>query len=116
MPFMTQQQLSIPPAIMVQRFCSMVAETLSSHAQVTCMPPAHFAKVIVHRGTIIMFMPGAVGAWAPTVPVDPIIGMPVIGIPVIGIPERSISFDVAMFVSSIMGPIRCIPLRSVQST
>jgi hypothetical protein len=75
------------------------------------MPPAHFAKVIVHRGTIIMFMPGAVGAWAPTVPVDPIIG-----IPVIDIPDRSISFDVAMFVSSITGPFRCTPLRSVRTT
>jgi hypothetical protein len=109
MPFIRQQQLSIPPAIMVQRFCSIAAETLSSHAQVICMPPAHFAKVIVHRGTIIMFMPGAVGAWAPIVPVEPVIGMPVIGIPV-----RSISFVVAMVVSSIVGPSRCRPLTPDQ--
>jgi hypothetical protein len=42
MPFIMQQQLSIPPAIIVQRFCSMAAETLSSHAHVTFMPPWHF--------------------------------------------------------------------------
>jgi hypothetical protein len=104
MPFIKQQQLSIPPAIMVQRFCSMAAETLSSHAQVTCIPPAHFAKVIVHRGTIIMFMDGAVGAWVPIVPGDPVIGMPVIDIP-----DRSISLVVAIFAPSIVGPSRGNP-------
>jgi hypothetical protein len=102
MPFIRQQQESIPPAIIVQRFCNMAAATLSSQAHVTLMPPAHFAKDIVQRGTIIMFMPGAVGAWAPIVPVDPDIG-----IPDIGIPERSISFVVAIFVSSVMRASCC---------
>jgi hypothetical protein len=100
MPFIKQQQLSIPPAIMMQRFCSMAAETLSSQAQVTCMPPAHFAKVIVQRGTIIMFMPGAVGAWAPIIPLGPVIGMPAIGIP-----DRSTIFVAAMVASSKRGTI-----------
>jgi hypothetical protein len=62
MPFIMQQQESMPPAIMVQRFCSMAVETLSSHAQVTVMPPGQFANVIVQRGTIIVFMPEEVGA------------------------------------------------------
>ena len=43
----------------------MTAETLSSHAQVTVMPLGHFAKVILQRGTIIMFMPEEVGAGRP---------------------------------------------------
>ena len=52
-----QQQVSMPPAIIVQRFCSIDAETVSSQEHVTFMPPAHFANVMVQRGTIIMFMP-----------------------------------------------------------
>ena len=37
----------------------MVAETLSSQAQLIFIPPAHFLNVIVQRGTITMFMPAA---------------------------------------------------------
>jgi hypothetical protein len=106
MPFIRQQQLSIPPAIIVQRFCSMAAETLSSHAQVIFMPPVHFAKAIVHRGTIIMFMPGAVAGWAPIVPVEPVIGMLVIGIP-----DRSIILVVAIVVSSIVDHLVAVRSR-----
>jgi hypothetical protein len=95
-----QQQLSMPPAIMVQRLCSMAAETVSSHEQVTFMPPAHFAKVIVQRGIIIMFMAGAVGACVPIIPLGPDIGIPGIDMPGIGIPERSIIFAAAILVSS----------------
>ena len=51
------EQLQSPPAIMVQRFCSIPAETFSAQEQVTFMPPLHFSKVNVHRGTIIMFVP-----------------------------------------------------------
>lgn len=93
MPFIMQQQLSMPPAIIVQRFCSMAAETLSSQAQVTFIPPGHFEKVKVQRGTIIMFMPGEAGACEPIIPVDPDIGMPGIAIP-----ERSISFAEAILI------------------
>jgi hypothetical protein len=102
MPFIVQQHESMPPAIIVQRFCSMAADTLSSHTQVTFMPPGHFAKVIAQRGTIIMFMPGEAGAWVPIIPV-----VPVIGIPVIGMAERSIIFAVAILVSFIVGASCC---------
>ncbi len=57
MPFIMQQQLHRAPGIIVQRFWSMVAETLSSHAQTIFIPPAHFLNVIVQRGTINTFMP-----------------------------------------------------------
>jgi hypothetical protein len=62
MPFIMQQQLSMPPAIIVQRFCSIAAEILSSHEHMTFMPPGHFENVMVQRGTIIMFIPGGLGA------------------------------------------------------
>ena len=63
MPFIIMQQEHIPPAIMVQRFWSIAAEVLSSHTQSMVIPPSHLAKVMVQRGTIIMFMPaGAVPA------------------------------------------------------
>jgi hypothetical protein len=104
-----QQQLSIPPTIMVQRFCSIEAETLSSQAQTTFMPPGHFEKVIVQRGTIIMFAAGEVGAWVPIVPVGPAMGMPVIGIPGIAIPARSITFAVAILISFGVGSCSCHP-------
>jgi hypothetical protein len=110
MPFMRQQQLNIPPAIIVQRFCNMAAETLSSQEQVTFIPPEHLAKVMVHRGTIIMFIPGAVGAWPGIVPVDAGIGIPAIGIPV-----RSIIFVVAILVSSIMRSSCCHSAGSRQT-
>jgi hypothetical protein len=52
-PFIIMQQLHIPPAIIEQRFCSIVADIASSHLQVIFMPPVHFSMVILHRGTII---------------------------------------------------------------
>ena len=70
-PFIIMQQLHIPPAIIVQRFCSMPAETLSSQTQVIFMPPVHFSKVIVQRGTIIMFMPAGVAPGVPIIPGEP---------------------------------------------
>jgi hypothetical protein len=93
-PFIMQQQLHIPPAIIVQRFCSMPAETLSSQVQVIFMPPGHFSIFIVHRGTIIMFMPEGIGM----VPVPPIIPGPIAGVLRLAmpIPARSITFvDIA---------------------
>jgi hypothetical protein len=94
MPFIMQQQLHRPPGIIVQRFWSMVAETLSSQAQTIFIPPAHFLKVIVQRGTISTFMPAAAVAGAPIRPVGFDIGMP--GIP---IPERSIMIAEVILVS-----------------
>jgi hypothetical protein len=100
-----QQQLSMPPAIIVQRFCNIAAETLSSQEHITFMPPGHFVNVMVHRGTIIMFMPGAAGAWVLIIPVVPGIGMLDIGIPGIAVPERSIIFVVAIVVSFNAGSV-----------
>jgi hypothetical protein len=67
-PFIMQQQLHSPPGIMLQRFWSIVAETLSSHEQVIFIPPAHFLNVIVQRGTITTFIPFGVVAGAPNMP------------------------------------------------
>jgi hypothetical protein len=80
-----QQQLHRPPAIMVQRFCSMPADTLSSQTHTIFIPPLCFLNVIVQRGTITMFMAGAVAAGAPIIPLGVDMGMP--GIPK---PDRSI--------------------------
>jgi hypothetical protein len=85
MPFIMQQQLHRPPGIIVHRFWSMVAETLSSHAHTIFIPPAHFLNVIVQRGTINTFMPVGVAAGAPRSPLGFDTGMP--GAPT---PDRSI--------------------------
>jgi hypothetical protein len=53
MPFIVAQQLNMPPAIIEQRFCSIVADVASSHLHVILMPPVHFSILILHRGTII---------------------------------------------------------------
>jgi hypothetical protein len=79
MPFIRQQQLHMPPASILHRFCSVAADVSSSHVQVIFMPPWHFSNFIVQRGTIIM--PGIAGAEAgivapgiePMVPIEPII-------------------------------------------
>jgi hypothetical protein len=82
MPFNMQQQLQSPPAIIVHRFCSMPAETLSSQAHTIFIPPLHFSKLILHRGTIIMFMAPAAVPAGPIIPVALGPGMPGMPIPV----------------------------------
>jgi hypothetical protein len=91
-PFMMQQQVQRLPAIMVQRFWSIPAETLSSHAQTIFIPPLHFSNVIVPRGTIIMLVPAGAVADGPTTPVGPAMLTP-------AIPARSIITAVAIRVS-----------------
>jgi hypothetical protein len=82
-PFIIMQQLHIPPAIMVHRFCNVLADILSSLVQVIFIPSLRFSIFMVQRGTIIHC--GAVGMVAvPPIPPD-IIGF----IPLI-MPERSI--------------------------
>ena len=78
------------------------------------MPPGHFEKVIVQRGTVTMFMPEEVGARAPTTP-----GEPVIGMPGIAIPEHSSNLAEAILLSSERtrvglngGPPHPVPSRS----
>ena len=73
MPFIIMQQLTMPPAIMVQRFCIMVQAALSSQVQVIFMPPVHFSIFMVQRG--IMSHCAPVGMLIGMVPVEPIAGM-----------------------------------------
>jgi hypothetical protein len=80
MPFMVMQQLHIPPANMVHRFCTMLQAILSSQEQVILRPPVHFSILKVQRGTIIQLVPTGI-------PVGlPIAGVPMVGIPMPGIP------------------------------
>jgi hypothetical protein len=81
MPFIIAQQLTMPPASMLQRFCIMLHAVGSSHVHVIFMPPEHFSNFMVQRGTIIMF--GIIGA----VPVPGAMPVPMPGMP---IPVRSI--------------------------
>jgi hypothetical protein len=69
----------------------MPADTLSSHLQTICMPPLHLEKVIVQRGTIIMFMPAGAGACVPIIPLGEVMGM--------AIPLRSIIIAVVILIS-----------------
>ena len=70
----------------------MPAETLSSQTRVIFMPPAHFSKVILQRGTIIMFMPAPIAPVVPVMPAGDDIPMPGI------IPVRSIIVPVIWWV------------------
>jgi hypothetical protein len=80
MPFIIMQHETIPPAIMLQRFCIIIAAVLSSHMQVSFIPPGHFSIFIVHCGIIML---GMLPASEFIIPMRPIImGMPIIGIPI----------------------------------
>src|SRR5437763_1614012 len=59
MPFIMQQQLHMPPANIVHRFCTMLQAVLSSQEHVTFMPPEHFSTLRVQRGTMSQFVLGA---------------------------------------------------------
>src|ERR1700733_11830870 len=52
MPFIIIVQLTMPPAIMLQRFCIIVHAALSSQVQVIFMPPVHFSIFMVQREII----------------------------------------------------------------
>jgi hypothetical protein len=71
-PFIIMQQVHMPPAIMVQRFCIMVHDTLSSHVQVIFMPPSHFSILMVQRGIIMVPMPAGIMPVMPVIPLVPI--------------------------------------------
>src|SRR5438067_2373622 len=86
MPFIIMEQLTMPPAIMVQRFCIMVQAALSSQTQVIFMPPVHFSIFIVQRGII-----------SHCAPVGMLMGM-LPGAPMAGIAVRSI----IMFVMNVL--------------
>jgi hypothetical protein len=85
MPFIVQQTLHMPPAIIAQRFCIIVQDAGSSHEQVIFIPPGHFSTFIAQRGTITML--GIIG----------IVGEPVGMPPIPAIAERSIIIALVMF-------------------
>jgi hypothetical protein len=66
MPFIMQQQLHMPPASMVHRFCIIPHAVWSEQLQVIFMPPWHFSNFMVQRGTIGTFIAGE----------GPVVGMP----------------------------------------
>jgi hypothetical protein len=73
MPFSIVQQLTMPPVIMVQRFCIIVQAALSSQVQVIFMPPVHFSIFMVQRG--IMSHCAPVGVLIGMLPGVPMAGM-----------------------------------------
>jgi hypothetical protein len=81
MPFIIMQQLTMPPAIMLQRFCIMVQAALSSQVQVIFMPPLHFSIFIVQRGIMSHCAPVGIAIGA---------AMPPEAIPGMLMPVRSI--------------------------
>jgi hypothetical protein len=89
-PFITQQQLTIPPASIWQRFCIIPQAAGSSQVQVIFIPLLIFSILMVQRGTIIQF--GAAG-----IPVGDVIPL---AIPGIIMPVRSIIIAVVIFFSS----------------
>jgi hypothetical protein len=94
MPFIMQQTEHMPPAIIVQRFCTMLQAILSSQEQVIFMPPVHFSILKVQRGTIIQLVEAGIPAG------EPIVGVPIpgMGMPCIPIPVRSIiMLDIVLF-------------------
>jgi hypothetical protein len=69
MPLSIIEQLTMPPAIMVQRFCIMVQAALSSQVQVIFMPPVHFSIFMVQRGIMSHCAPaGMLSGMLPGVP------------------------------------------------
>jgi len=78
MPFIMQHQLHMPPAMAMQRFCSVPAAILSSQEHMIFMPPVHFSNLMSQRGTITQFIPvGAAGMAAPMLLI-PVVGMPML--------------------------------------
>lgn len=85
MPLTCMQHEHIPPASIVQRFCIIATAILSSLVQTIFIPPGHFDIAMLHRGTIIMF-----------VPVEPVDGMPIVPIPWAPIPIAFLSIITAL--------------------
>jgi hypothetical protein len=73
-----QQQLHMPPASIVHRFCTMLQAILSSHEQWILNPPVTFSTLKVQRGTIIADgMPVGVPTWGEDMPGTPRPGIPI---------------------------------------
>jgi hypothetical protein len=101
MPFCIMQQLTMPPAIMVQRFCIMVQAALSSHVHMIFSPSVHVSIFIVQRGIMSHCAPVGV-LMGVVMPAEAIAGM--------FIPVRSIIMLVItrllLNVNSIANPAR----------
>jgi len=107
MPFIIMQQETIPPAIMLQRFCIIMAAVLSSQVQVMVMPPSHLAIIIVPRGII---MPGMLDDSGIIIGMRPIMGM-FMGMPIIPPPMPMLvirSLVIVVFMLFLNGYVRLI--------
>jgi hypothetical protein len=90
-PFIMQQQLTIPPAIILHMFCIMAQAEGSEQVQVIFMPPWHFSTFIVQRGTITVFIPD----------------MPA-GIPIpIPVPDAAVEDEVIGFIIAVTMIVSC---------
>jgi hypothetical protein len=100
MPFIIMQQEHIPPAIMEQRFCIIMAVVLSWQTQVIDMPPLVFSIFMVQRGTMPMegiCMPLAWGMDIMFMGIAP--GPIIMGIPIM---------DMRSFIIVVMGSFLCL--------
>src|SRR6185503_3209576 len=82
MPFIMMQQLHIPPASIVHRFCTMLAAIGSSQEQVIFKPSLHCSILNVQRGTINQLGVVVAGVWV-LIPGMPIAGELIPGIPIV---------------------------------
>jgi hypothetical protein len=77
MPFIMQQQLHMPSAIMRQRFCTMAHAISSSQMQWIFMPPAHFSIFSVQRGTMHILPPAGMAEGIPAPGIAAPLGIPI---------------------------------------
>jgi hypothetical protein len=101
MPFIVMHMLHMPPAIMVQRFWTIVRAMASSQEHMTFMPPVHRSILNVQRGTIIQLVVAGMPDGIP-IPAAPIPGMPM--------PVRSIIM--ALVIDDTPFPVRQLPRAS----
>jgi hypothetical protein len=108
MPFIIMQHETIPPAIMLHRFCTIMAAVLSLQVQVIFMPPAHFSIFIMQRGIIMpgMFMPDMLEDSGIIIGIIPIMGMPIIPPPIPMLDIRSLVIVVFILSSTVLPAIR----------
>lgn len=74
MPFIVQQQVQVPPASILHKFCKAPQATSSSQEQVIFIPPVHFSNFISQRGKTHQFWPTGI----------PVICVPIPGMLVLG--------------------------------
>jgi hypothetical protein len=94
MPLSIMQQLTMPPCIMVQRFCIMLHAVLSSQEQMIFIPPWHFSNFMVQRGTIIQLAGITLGL--------PIMGVPMLPVPIMPAIEARSIITLAMSVTPLL--------------